>query len=313
MTFETLNLESLASKSAFLTLKFSVFGNLRKAHVQATTTANQKRFKHSKQLLESEELKAIGRADVAIKNVIAPYCLPSNIDSGLRSVPNLNVQKVVDLLDAYQTIDRPALVDIFLDVYEAQVAEAKLELKEHFNPGLYPSVEQMKEEFAFEYHFITFGQPPENLKAFAPALYEKEKNKAHKMVLDAAAEVAAAMRTAAAELVTKLADVLKPAEADGKPKKIFDAHIDNLKEFLNGFDIRNVTDDKALKTEMDKLKQLMNGVDAEKIRHNDGLKLTLSSQISDIAKSVGSMAEVKGRKFRETVETVDTPAEPVAA
>lgn len=299
MTIETLNLESLASKAAFLSLKFSVFGNLRKAHVEAKTDANQKRFKHSKQLLESPELLAISRADVAIKEAIKNYCLPSNIDAGLRSVPNDNLNVVCEMLDEYQDVTRPALVEAFLAVYPDQIKTAEKELKEHFNSLHYLSVDEMREEFVFEYHIVTFGQPPDHLKAFAPKLFEKEKAKAHKLIVDAANDIAQAMRATAFGLVNKLADTLKPSETDGKQKKFFGAHIDNVKEFLNGFDIRNVTDDAGLKAEMDKLKQLMDGVDAEKVRHSDTLKIELSSQVSEIAKQLSSMVEVKGRKFRD--------------
>lgn len=297
---DALDLSHIATKTAFVHLAFRSFGNLKRSTVDVNTTAVKTRFKRQKQLLDSPELAAITKADVALRNLLEEYCLPSSIDSGLRTVPNENAKVVEKILTNYEEVERPALVEEFLAVYETQVKTAKKELKEHFDPAHYPTVEDMREEFSFEYHFLTFGQPPEHLKAFAPKLFERETKKAHKVVMDAAQDVADAMRQTAAELVSKLADGLSGDKTvDGKQKRFNDAHVDNLKQFVESFDIRNVTSDGALKSEMDKLKGLMAGVSAEKIKNNEGLKTDMAAKVAAIAKSVGILAEVKGRKFRD--------------
>jgi hypothetical protein len=187
-------------------------------------------------------------------------------DSCTRAVPNDYVNIVADILTEYE-VTRPALVDAFLAVYETQVAKV-----------------EMRKQFDFQFHFITLG-PPEHLKTLAPKLFESEKQKAHRLIVDAEQKVASAMRVAAYDLVEKLANALT-----GDGKRFNDAHVDNLMQFVNSFDVRNVTNDSELKVEIDKLKQLMAGVSAERIRHREGLKLALSSTVAEVAKAIGVLS-----------------------
>jgi hypothetical protein len=301
MTIETLNLESIANKTMYVSLSFGRFGNRRKAKVEIVTEANAKRFNHSKKLLESPELSAIAKADAGIKLIIDALCLPTRKEIGIRLAPKANIKKIVAIAKQYQQFDRPELVKAAVLAYPDQRSNAMVELKEHFNPLQFPSVEEFEKAFYFEYKLLNFGVPVD-LQEIDPEVYEAEVQKEKQTFVESITEITKAFRFAASELVTKLAEGLKGGEtADGKPRKLYSAHFDMLTEFLSKADVMNVHGDTDLKGELDTLKLLMTGVDVEKVRHNDGLKADLAAKVGAIAESLSKMAEVKpGRFFRNT-------------
>jgi len=98
------------------------------------------------------------------------------------------------------------------------------------------------------------------------------------------------------EYVDKLLGVLKPT--DGKKKKLTKSSITKLQDFLNTFNLRNVTDDLQLQVEVDKLKMIMSGVDADKIKESDSLKVDLTAKFAEASTTLTNLVEVTGRKFR---------------
>ena len=293
------NLETLADQTFFVSMKFERFGNLRKANVIMDTDANESRFKHSKTLLDSPELKAIADADRGIKLQVELLCMPTKADIGVRFAPVANFSKIATILKSYQTVTRPGLVKIFLAVVPEQIIAAKAELKEHFNAGHYPSIDVMEQEFSFRYSFPTFGVSGK-LESINPTIFAEEKAKMAEFIKDAAEEVVLAMRATAQGLVQKLADGLSGEKsADGKTHKLLPRTVEKLQEFVNGFDVMNCANDTELKAEMAKLALLMNGMDVEKIRHNDGFKTDMNAKVSEIAATLSVLAVVKGRKFRD--------------
>jgi hypothetical protein len=299
MTIETTNLDALVDKTVFLRLNFGRFGVTRKVDIGIQSEAVESRFTHQKKLLVSPELKAIAKADNEIKAQIDAICLP--YDVGIRFAPIAAIEQIDSILSNYAKT-RPALVESFLAVYNDQIKDSKIELMEQFNGADYPSTENVGAQFTFTYQFISFSVPG-HLKSVAPGVFAAEKEKAHEMLMEAAAGIGQALATTAHELVANLLDRLTP-DADGKSKKLYAVHVTKLQEFLNTFDLRNVTDSKELQTEMDKLKAIMSGIDVEKIKNFETLRLDLQSQFKNVTQSIGSLIEVKGRKFRDVPEAV---------
>lgn len=294
-TDQKFNPNELVNKTAFLLLEFSTFGNFRKADVEIKSQANQDRFKHQKQLLESPELAAITKADYALKMEIDAIALPYKL--GIRIIPVAAVNELGAKLKVYQKITRPALVEAFVATYEGQVAQAALALKENFNPTNYPDAGEVVNQFTFDFNFQSFAVPA-SIKDVAPQLFEEEKEKIHQKMVAAAEGIGQALATAAHELVATLADRLAVGD-DGKPKRLHSTHLVHLQQFLNTFDIRNVTDFGALKIEMDKLKMLTEGIDVEKIKDNDSFRNELQVKFSVVAESLSELVTIKGRKFRD--------------
>lgn len=299
ITVEAVNLTSLINSTLFLNLRFEVFGNFRKAEVELKTKAVETRFRKQKQLLDSPELKAINKANLKIKEQVYEMCLPGSGLNGLRIVPFENVEKIEVLLKNYEDVALPALVEAFVLKYDEQREQASAELKEQFNAELYPSKAEVRKEFVCAHNFVSFDVPSK-LGEISASVFESEKIKKAADLKFATENVIDAMRSAAHVAVQKLAEGLSGESAtDGKPKKLFAAHITNLQEFVNNFSIMNKANDTELAADMEKLKLIMDGVNIDTVRENDGFKEKLTADVAEIAKHMASLAETTtGRKFR---------------
>ena len=281
---EEKNLGTLAKRVLFLTISCSRFGNVRKSNVELKTTANHSRFATNKKLLVSPELKMIAKRDEEVKSSVERFLLPYKV--GCSILPCASAPTVRQTLNDYKKTERPALVQAFVEAYAEQVKSAQVELKEEFVEGEYKPVGEIAKDFSFDFDM------------FSMDLSDEMKEQAHEKIMEAAAGIADALALAAHECVSKLAESLS-ANSDGKVKKIYDKQFVKLQEFLDGFNIRNVTDAKELKAEMDKLKALMAGVDPEKVRENDGLRTDLAAKMSEATASLTAMVQHTGRKFRD--------------
>ena len=312
MTVETVNLESLANSSMYVSIQFERFGNSRKAKVEVKTDAVESRFSHAKRLLNSPELAAITKADNGIKALVDALCLPSKHEmAGLRMAPNKNVLKIAAILKEYKTVGRPALIADLVAVYPKQLAEAQVELKEHFNPAHFPSVTELADEFTFEYAFINFGVP-QTLAELSPELLEEEKAKQAENFKDAVSEVANTLLASFAELVNKLNAGLNGTTVDGKKKSLLPSHFDKLTEFIAGFEAMSSFAPEALKAEVAKMQQVMTGVDIDKVRNSDNLRAELINKVGEAAKTMAAAGEVRGRFFRRPEPKTLTGSAPEA-
>lgn len=299
MTLEIENLTSLIAKTVFVALRFEVFGNFRKADVGLKTNAVESRFRKQKQLLDSPELKAINKANLKVKELVYDLCLPGDELDGMRICPFGNVEKVEALMVEHETVTLPALVEQFIAVYDTQREQASAELKEQFNAALYPTTADMRKSFVARHRFKSFDVPSK-LAEIKAEIFNSEQQKAAADLQSATSSVISAMRAAAQAAVQKLAEGLSgESTADGKPKKLFAAHITNLQEFVGNFNIMNAANDTELAAQMDKLKLIMDGVNIDTVRENEGFKEKLTADVTEIAKVMASLAETTtGRKFR---------------
>ena len=287
---------NLADKTMFLTLEFNRFGNSRQADVEvANTTADQTRFTHSKKLLNSPELKAIQKADNALRNYIDMQPTVWKYGKSMRVVGFEGVDHIDEVCENYQTITRPGLVTKFVDVYLERIAEAQKQLGDKFNAQDYPTLAQVKEEFAFTYQLVSFSTP-EGLKASHPKLYAKEKEKATKMYSLAVEDWKNGRRAILQEMVNHLLSILTPEE--GKKKKLHATAVTKLQTFLDTFDLGSVPDDDGVKGDVAKLKMLMQGVDADKIKESDNLKAELVAGFTAANANLSTLVTSTGRKFR---------------
>ena len=291
---EVTDISSLSEKTVFLKVRTGMIGNSKKVKQDVLTTdADKTLVKVSKTLLDSPELTAIRSGDQNIRIWLGKVCLP--FDSGvlllpINAIPNVN-QKLTD----YKK-ERQELVDAFLDVYPALRDKAKQQLGSLFNLDDYPNPDKVKGKFAFEFNYITF-EVPEKLKEISPELFYAESDKAAKQLKVAVDEIAVFMRQNLLKLTEHLSDRLVPGD-DGKPKKLHQSAITNLKEFLETFDLRNVVNDQQLSEQVKKVSALIEGVTADKLRESDTFRAEIQAQMEAVTKTLGTLVEeVPGRKF----------------
>jgi hypothetical protein len=293
---QILNKGNLAEKVMFLSLEFNRFGNSRQADVEvANTTAQQGRFSHSKRLLDSPELKSIQKADNVLKLWIDSQPACWKYGKTMRVVGHEAVVVVSEICKQYRKVNRPTLVQAFLDVYLQQVAEAQAALGDKFVAKEYPTLEQVKAEFSFDYKLLSFSTP-ESLKTLNPEIFAEEKEKLAESFTLAVEDWKQGRRVILQEMVAHLLDILKPEE--GKKKKLHATAVTKLQDFLTTFDLNSVPDDADLQADVLKLKQLMAGVDTDKIKESDNLKAALVEGFSAVNANMATLTVNAGRKFR---------------
>jgi hypothetical protein len=101
-----------------------------------------------------------------------------------------------------------------------------------------------------------------------------------------------------AELVVHLRDRLTD-QPDGTPQRLRESTVQKLREFLDTFDFRNVTDDQELKEQVERARVLLTGTTTDAIRNTAELRGRVREGRAEIAQRLQTMVSDRvGRKFR---------------
>lgn len=292
---EVMDKADLAQKTVFVKVRFGSLGNSRKVNDNVLETdADKELLKVSKTLLDSEELEAIRKADGKMRQYLYNTCLP--FDIGILLLPCGLISDVHKRLTEYRET-RGELVSKFLTAYPELCKSAALRLGSLYNPADYPTAETVKARFVFDWQYVSFGVPGQ-LKGISAGLFAAEQEKASAIMKAAAEDITVLMRQTLLEMVSHLQERLTPTD-DGKAKILRESAVKNLQEFLNTFDLRNVTDDKALQGQVAKVKALISGTNAEALRNSDVFRDKIRSGMAEVSSVLSTMVEDKaGRKFR---------------
>ena len=159
----------LAKKTVCIKMRLSTMGNTRKVSTsQIEADADKDLLRVSKHLLDSEELKAIGRFDGEIRRFLYNICLPFEI--GIHLLPIAALETVEDRLRKFAE-DRQALVTAFLSVYPGLSQDAAKRLRGLYNPADYPPADEVAREFGLSWQYVSFGVP-DQLKGISQEVWE---------------------------------------------------------------------------------------------------------------------------------------------
>jgi hypothetical protein len=319
---------SIVEKTYLLSVNFGVMGNSRSVNskvLNLSAEVNAKLLKINKTLLDSAELKAIGKADAQMRATIKDLCLP--YDMGLDLIPRVSASYAAELLTAYKP-ERQALVDVFVSAYPslkqqaeekytALAAEMSVPVEYLYNPRDYPPVDVVRGKFRFDWDFLSLSVPDEFKLA---GKYEEANANLQAKVAIVTDEITVVMRQALLELVSHLKTQLEP-NADGKPKRLFATAVTNVQDFLETFKARNITNDMELDSIAEQLKTIIHpGVNSDMLKKDEVFKTQIHDSMADIAGKLSSLVEViPGRKFRgaqpvaATVESTPAESEAIAA
>jgi hypothetical protein len=291
----------LASKTVCIKVRVSTMGNTRKVSTsQIEADADKDLLRVSKHLVDSAELKAIGRFDGEIRRFLYNICLPFEI--GIHLLPVAALETVEHRLRQFAE-DRKQLVGAFIAAYPSLCQDAAKRLRGLYNPADYPPVDDVEREFGFSWQYVSFGVP-DQLKGISREVWEQEREKAAQRMAEASAEIQHVLRESMAKLVQHMADRLKEGQ-DGKPLRFKETTVSNLVEFLTNFEFRNVTDDVELQTLVAQARHLLQGVSADDLRATGDLRGKVQQGMADIAAQLDTMlTKTGGRKFRFDEEEV---------
>lgn len=287
--------QDLAQRTVCVKVRLGRLGNTRKvSNSQVEVDTDKSLIRVSKHLLDSKELRAVANFDGEVRRYLYDTCLP--FEAGIHLCPFALLEQTEAKLRDFAA-RRQELVVAFLSAYPALCKEAAQRLRALYNPGDYPPVEYVEQQFTFLWQYISFGVP-EQLREISTKIWQEEREKAAQVMADAGQEIQQVLRAAMAELVKHMRDRLQDGP-DGKPLRFKESTVSNLVEFLGTFDFRNVTDDAELKALVDRARTIVAGVDAEALRTTADLRSRVQQEMADLAAELDTMIVKKpGRKFR---------------
>jgi len=287
--------EDLARKTVFIKLRLGVFGNSRKVSTaQVEVDADKTLIRVSKSILDSPELEAVRRLDSEIRRFLYTTCLP--FDTGVHLLPIGLIESVETKLCEFES-KRQELVDEFIVAYPKLCQEAAARLRTLHNPLDYPPSDEVKSHFSCAWQYVSYGVP-DQLRVVSERMFQDERDKAAQLMSEAYTEVRQVLREAMAELVTHLRDRLAD-QPDGKPQRLRESTVQKLRDFLDTFDFRNVTDDQELRAQVERARQLLAGNTTDAIRNTGELRARVRAGMEEIAQRLGTMtSERVSRKFR---------------
>jgi hypothetical protein len=285
----------LARKTVCIKVRLSTMGNTRKVSTsQIEADADKDLLRVSKHLLDSAELKAVGRFDGEIRRFLYNICLPFEV--GIHLLPIAAIEAVEQKLRQFAE-QRQELVKSFLAAYPALCQDAAKRLRALYNPADYPPASDVVREFGFSWQYVSFGVP-DQLKGISQEVWQQEREKAAQRMAEASSEIQQVLRETMAKLVQHMAERLKVG-ADGKPVRFKETTVSNLVEFLANFEFRNVTDDAELQGLVYQARTLLQGVEADDLRSTGELRARVQAGMEGLACQLDTMlTKSGGRKFR---------------
>lgn len=265
---------------------------------QATgETCNENAVSLAKRLLKSPQYDAIMRLDAGIRTRLHELSVPSVLRDGVVLVSLDFFERVREELRIYQRT-RESMVAAFCSSYSDAVAEARETLGSLFDSSQYPPVDYVRGRFSVEVQYVGFDVS-EGLKSIDENLYQREKEKLQECMAEAAREIRLGMRAALADLVGHLGQVLSGEREGGKPKILRDSAVNNISDWLDLFEGRNVTGDQELARMVEQCRSLINGIGSpENLRTSAGLRQEVAFKTARIKEALDDLVtELPARRM----------------
>jgi hypothetical protein len=77
-----------------------------------------------------------------------------------------------------------------------------------------------------------------------------------------------------------------------------ECHLANLQEYVENYNLKDVTNDAEYAAHIETLKNILGGVSIEKLRHSETLKAKVAAELDAVRPTLKSLVQESGRKFR---------------
>lgn len=282
MTIDKGSITSLADRAIYLVLDFSHLGVWRGVETQDTNND----VRASKRIIKSKAVDDMRKLNYRVRAMLNKYSLNSLFRPGVYVIPMDYVEAVdVNLQSALNELKtvREQLVTEWSDVID----DAKERLGEMFNPNDYPSPESAAQEFDMTYRYVPIAQTPTVLQNLAADIYKADLERTKVETEKELEAFRAHLRVTLLEIVDNMRKTLtKPDDS----KRVFGQRFfKRLDEFLETFDVKNLSDDNDLKDIVDSLKKVATGADVKQLKESSDVQAALDTKLKDITHSMCSM------------------------
>jgi hypothetical protein len=281
-------------------LVFSVhgWGNRKKVDQKkvkiADDAAKKNMFNTTKMLVDPKgELEKIKNyQNTVVKGWVTGRSVPSFFAEG-SFLFRIDQVSVVEEYLKKSSKELAALVEDFVSVYSTKIDEAETLLgPKHFNRKDYPTAQEMRDRFWFEWRWVEFNVP----KSLPDEVFKAEKKKAEAQWSNAAEMITQSLRVGFKELIDYAVGVLKVGK-DGKMIGWKNSTFDNIREFIELFQIRNITNDEELAALVKSAEKVLSGLNNPQDIKKDGtMRKYVDKQFKEINKTLDTLIEVKPKR-----------------
>ena len=285
----------LLAQASLFTLTQRKGGNRKKADLgRVETEADKGQLHLTKQLIESDQYRALTRYLNESKKWCLMRCMPSFIKNGVYVVRLDMIREFEVKLKADIEYMRTVLIPEFKATYPAKIRDAEMRLSDQFDLRDYPDASLFDSAFGIEWGWISFGVPDNVPKD----VQEREYAKLQEKILDAEKEIKAALRIAFGELVEKAVEKLKVKPGE-KPPVFRDTMIDNFTEFFQTFRARNLMDDEELNRVVGKAQEILTKITPDALRFRITIREKTAKAFEEVKREVDQLiSDAPSRKFR---------------
>ncbi len=250
-------------------------------------------LKECKLILAPESTAPIREIIGKIRSYLRKLALPFPI-RGCVLVPRKLIPEIQNQLSLFKN-DYECSVESFLYCYPTALTEAQEKLGELFDQLDYPTAEQLKKRFRFEWRYLTIG--PSTSRILPASIYQEEMTKFKEFMTQARQEAEEALRIDFVDLVSNLTSKLNGN--DGVPKQLRSSAVENLHDFLAHFDDRNIFQDEQLETLVQQCRNIINGVSYAQLKNNVAFKTEIHNKMSELLTAIDqSLENLPRRKIR---------------
>jgi len=249
----------------------------------------------TKEIIKCPELDAIRKLDGAIRDYVSKRTLsvPGHFRRGVYLLPVPKVVEVDQRMEQLRT-ERDVLIESFLAVYKVETEKARAKLGSLFDEKDYPPVDQVCDAFYFRTCYIDMGTPG-TLKDQSSDIWKREREKAEKEWATAAEHIQATMRQSLLDLVQHMRERLT-GDSDGKPKMFRDTLVTNMREFLEWFEPRNITDDSEMAKVVEQCRKVLGSADAQTLRDTPTVRAKVATGMAQVEAELDKLVADKPKR-----------------
>ena len=287
-------------KTLAILVEFRRLGVRRRVDPQDVETDADRALLHiSKDIVECEELNAIGQHDNRTRLILKTYTSPSKMKSGIYITKTSSAAFLYDVL-TQRFAEREGLCQQFYDVYQAAADATRARLGSLADELEWPDLDKVKRAFSARFQYMSFDVP-EALKAIRIDIFERERAKATAQWQEALEEAQGVLRARTAEFVDKAVERMTMGD-NGKRKCLTEAGLKKMGKFIDLFDDLNVADDTALAGLVGQMRDLVAGVSPELLKSNETVYARVADGFQAIQKELGSLlTDAPTRRIRPLV------------
>jgi len=223
------------------------------------------------------ELDAVQKFSENVRSLHRSMTMPWS-DLGLRLLPTAQFFKYQKQMTALQD-EFHRLADAFLKAYSWEISASELKLGTLFNREEYPTVDSIRDKFAFRMSFVPLpdaGDWRVDMEAEAKAALQKEYSSYFDTQIKSAMDdIWARLR----DTLTTLTRQLEPTAEGEKARRIYDSVIDRAHDLVAMMETCNITNDPDMVRMQHNLRGTLQGTSALALRDDPHHKADTKKQL----------------------------------